>query len=194
MAFGKSIFRESDEFLEYLLGSCYIDALPERSNAKLGPETDHCLTRPLAGHGSTELVGLTGAEARQRHGHPEDLLLVKNNPQGFAQHRFQRGMIVYRRRGKPTPIKLSMLDIRVHGAADDWSRPHNRHLHDKIFEAAGLSTQQGLDLSPALDLEGADGVPGTDHVVDRLIREIDPAEINRRLAVGGDQAQGLFDE
>src|SRR5215213_2012419 len=194
MSFWKSIFRESDEFLEYLLGSCYIDALPERSNAKLGPETDHCLTRPLAGHGSTELVGLTGAEARQRHGHPEDLLLVENNTQGFAQHRFQRGMIVYRRRGKSTPIKLSMLDIRVHGAADDWSRPHDRHLHDKIFETAGLGTQQGLDLSSAFDLKSADRVSSTDHVIDRLIGKIDSAEIDRRLAVGGDQAQCLFDE
>ena len=78
MAFRKPILREPDEFLEYLLGSCQIDALRERSVAKLGPETGHRLTRSLASHGATELVGLTGAEARQRHGYAEDLLLPRN--------------------------------------------------------------------------------------------------------------------
>ncbi len=194
MAFRESIFRESDEFLEYLLGGCPIDALRECALAKLGPETDHRLTRSLASHGATELVGLTGAEARQRHGHAEDLLLVEDDAQRFPQDRFQKGMIVDRRRGEPTPSQLSMLDIGVDGAADDRTRPHDRHLHDKIFEAAGLGAQQGLDLGPALDLEGADRIPGADHVVDRLIGEIDAAEIDRRLAVGGDQAQRLFDE
>src|SRR5918995_2185532 len=194
MAFGESIFRESDEFPEYLLGSCQIDALRERSVAKLGPETGHRLSRSLASHGATELVSLTGAETRQRHGHPEDLLLVKNNTQGFAQHWFQKGMIVGRRGGKPTPIKFSMLDIGVDGAADDRTWPHDRHLHDKIFETTGLGAQQSLDLGPALDLEGADRIPSADHVVDRLIGEIDAAEIDRRLAVGRDQAQRLFDE
>src|SRR5215204_4161654 len=107
MAFRKSIFGESNEFLEYLIGSCPINALPKRSIAKLGPETGHRLSRSLASHGATELVGLTGAETRQRHGHPEDLLLVKNDTQGLVQHWFQKGMIVGRRGGKPTPIKLS---------------------------------------------------------------------------------------
>ena len=87
-----------------------------------------------------------------------------------------------------------MLDIGVDGAADDRTRPHDRHLHDQIFQAAGLGAQQGLDLGPALDLEGADRVPGADHVVDRRIGEIDPAEIDRRLAVGGDQVQRLLDQ
>ena len=81
--FGKSVFGESDEFLEYLLGSCQIDALRERALAKLGPETDHRLTRSLAGHGAAELVGLTGAEARQRHRHAEHLLLVEDDTQAF---------------------------------------------------------------------------------------------------------------
>src|ERR671913_30436 len=103
-------------------------------------------------------------------------------------------MIVGRRGGEPTPSQLSMLDIRVDGATDDRTRPYDRHLHDKIFEAAGLGAQQGLDLSPALDLEGADRIPSADHVVDRLISEIDAAEIDRRLAVGRDQTQRLFDQ
>src|SRR5215216_804712 len=194
MAFGETIFRESNEFLEYLPGGCPIDALRECTLVKLGPETDHRLTRSLARHGATELVGLTGAEARQRHGHAEDLLLVEDDAQRFPQDRFQNGMVVERRGGESTPSQLSMLDIRVDCAADDRTRSHDRHLHDKIFDAARLGAQQGLDLSPALDLEGANRIPGTDHVVDRLIGEIDPAEINRRLAVGGDQAQCLFDE
>src|SRR5215207_278196 len=132
MAFRKSIFGESNEFLEYLLGSCLINALPKRSIAKLGPETGHRLSRSLASHGATELVSLTGAETRQRHGHAEDLLLIEDDTQRFPQDRFQTGMIVGRRRGEPTPSQLSMLDIGVDGAADDRTWPHDRHLHDKI--------------------------------------------------------------
>src|SRR5215217_655145 len=194
MAFGKSIFRESDEFLEHLASGCMIDALRERTFPKLGPETDHGLARSLASHGATELVGLTGTETRQRHSHPEDLLLVEDDTERFLQDRFQPGMVVDRRGGEATSSQLSMLDIRVDGAADDRTRSHDRHLHDKIFEAAGLGAQQGLDLSPALDLEGADRIPGADHVVDRLIGETDAAEIDRRFAVAGDQEQRLFDE
>src|SRR5918997_3916336 len=194
MAFGKSIFRKSNQFFEYLPGGCPIDALREGTLVKLGPETDHRLTRSLASHGTTELVSLTGAEARQGHRHAEDLLLVEDDTQRFPQDRFQKGVSVGGWGGEPTPSQLSMLDIRVDGAADDRTRPHDRHLHDKIFEAAGLGAQQGLNLSPALDLEGADRIPGADHIVDRLIGEIDPAEIDRRLAVGGDQAQRLFDQ
>src|SRR5215212_1022004 len=194
MAFRESIFRESNEFLEYLVGGCVIDALRKCTLAKLSPETDHRLTRSLASHSATELVGLTGAEACQRHGHAENLLLVEDDAERFLQDRFQNGMVVERRRGESTPSQLSMLDIRVDGAADDRTRSHDRHLHDKIFEAAGLGAQQCLDLSPALDLEGADRIPSADHVVDRLIGEIDAAEIDRRFAVGGDQAQRLFDE
>src|SRR5688572_11379560 len=122
MAFGETIFREPDEFPEYLLGGCPIDALRECTLAKLGPETDHRLTRSLTSHGATELVRLTGAEARQRHGHAEDLLLVEDDTQRFPQDRFQTVMIVGRRGGKPTPSQFAMLDIGVDGAADDRTR------------------------------------------------------------------------
>src|SRR5687768_2524346 len=102
MAFGESIFREPDEFFEYLLSGCPIDTLRECALAKLCPETDHCFTRSLARHGATELVGLTGAEARQRHGHAENLLLVEDDTERFSQDRLQTGMVVDRRRGEPT--------------------------------------------------------------------------------------------
>src|SRR3954469_5811252 len=97
MAFREAIFRKSNEFFEYLRGGCPIDALRECALVKLGPETDHRLTRSLTSHGPTELVGLTGAEARQGHGHAEDLLLVEDDTQRFPQDRFQKGMIVDRR-------------------------------------------------------------------------------------------------
>src|SRR5215216_4999984 len=142
MAFGESIFRKSDEFVKNLAGGCMIDALRERTFPKLGPETDHRLARSFTSHGATELVRLTGAETRQRHGHAENLLLVEDDTERFPQDRFQKGVVIDRRGGESTPSQLSMLDIGVDGAADDRTRSHDRHLYDKIFEAAGLGAQQ----------------------------------------------------
>src|SRR5215208_5108786 len=107
MAFGKSIFRESDEFLEHLASGCMIDALRERAFPKLGPETDHRLARSLASHGATELIGLTGTETRQRHGHAENLLLIEDDTERFPQDWFQPGMVIDRRGGESPPSQLS---------------------------------------------------------------------------------------
>ena len=60
--------------------------------------------------------------------------------------------------GRAAPRQLAMLDVGVDGAADDRARADDGDLDDEIFQAAGLGARQGLDLGPALDLEGADRV------------------------------------
>ncbi len=65
---------------------------------------------------------------------------------------------------------------------------------DQVLEPARLGARQHLDLGAALDLEDADRVADADHVVDRRIVEIDPAQIDRRLVVVDDQLEALLDQ
>ena len=82
-----------------------------------------------------------------------------------------------------------MLDVGLDGAADDRARADDRDLDDQVLQLARLGARQHLDLGAALDLEGADRVAGADHVVDARVVEVDPAEVDRRLAVVDDQSR-----
>ena len=84
--------------------------------------------------------------------------------------------------------------IRVHGAPDDRSWTHDRNLDREVLEIARATATDHLDLRPALDLKQADGVTGTDAVVDRGILEVDAREIGRCPNVPGNELDAFLDE
>ena len=49
----------------------------------------------------------------------------------------------------------------------DGTRSDNRYLNDQIVEFARTETRQHAHLRPTLNLEDADRVGATDHVIDR---------------------------
>src|SRR5207253_10047004 len=128
----------------------------------------------------------------------QDLVLIQNHTERFCETVAQQGMIDGWLICTAGRIRAALLfatpHIRVHGAADDRSWPHDRNLDREVLEIARATAADHLDLRPALDLKQADGVPGTDAVVVRGILEVDAREIWRRSGVPGDELDAFFDE
>ena len=60
-------------------------------------------------------------------------------------------------------------DVGMHRPTLDGPGANEGHLDHQVVEAAGPRAGQGGHLGPTLNLEYADGVGGTDHVVDRFL-------------------------
>src|SRR2546421_12890210 len=71
-------------------------------------------------------------------------------------------------------------DVRIHRAAHDRARTHDRDLDRQVLEIPGSGAPQHLDLRPALDLEQPHGVPPADAIVDRGVGEVDARGIGWR--------------
>ena len=103
----------------------------------------HRRLRALAAHRAPQALGLAGAEAGERHRDLEHLVLEDDHAERLAQHRLERGVrvghLVVGVRAQP----LAPLYIRVHGAALDRPRPHERDLHREVVEASRASCAAG---------------------------------------------------
>ena len=153
-----------------------------RAVAEIAPRCAPSPLGALAGHRPPERVGLAGGEAGQRHRHLEHLLLVEDDAERFRQHRLEQGMVVDGLIGEDLARSLARAGRRGYRAADDRARADDRDLDDQVVQVARPGARQHLDLGAAFDLEDADRVAGADHVVDGLVVEIDPAEIDLVIA------------
>ncbi len=81
--------------------------------------------------------------------------------------------------------RLTPLDVRVHGAADDRPRPHERHLHGDVVEVLGPGALEHLHLRARLDLEDPHRLRLLDAGIDLLVvirdaRQVDPLPAHAR--------------
>ncbi|MCY1445821.1 hypothetical protein D9M71_623530 [compost metagenome] len=112
------------------------------------------------GHGTTQLVGLAGAVVGGDDGDLHHLFLKQRNAKGAFQHLPQLfGGVGFKL------FLVSTTQVRMHHAALDRSGANDGHLDHQVIELAGLEPGQHRHLRPGLDLEHADGVCTTDHVV-----------------------------
>ncbi len=88
-------------------------------------------------------------------------------------------MLVRNLVGGIIPQPLAPLDVGMDGAALDWTRPHQRHLHRQVVEVLRKCPRQHLHLRAALDLKDAGRLGALDRrphlvVVERHPGEVDP--------------------
>ena len=88
---------------------------------------------------------------------------------------------------------LAALEIRMHHAALDRPRAHDRHLDHQVVEAARPQPRQHAHLGPALDLEHTDRVGGADHVVGGRVFGRDVLHLEGVAALRADQVQAAPD-
>ena len=86
------------------------------------------------------------------------------------------------------PPQIGMDHVALDGA---W--PHDGHLDHKVIEAARLQARQHRHLRAALDLEHADRIGPTQHVVDFRILGGHGGQRQRLAVVAVDQVEGLAD-
>ena len=88
---------------------------------------------------------------------------------------------------------LAMLDVRVDGLALDRPGTHESDLHGQVVDVLRTRAQQALHLRAALDLEVADRVGALDLLVDGLVVERDPREVDRRALQPCDLVDAVLD-
>src|SRR2546430_3391716 len=128
----------------------------------------------------------------------QHLILIKDHAQRLRKTVAQQGMIDRWLIGTARRVRAALLfappHVRVHGAADDRSWPHDCDLDREVLEIARAAATDHLDLRPALDLKQTDGVTGADAIVDRRVLEVDTREVGGRPGVTGDQLDAFFDK
>ena len=196
--FGKSKFTEGDHLGEHFFGGRFGNAAALRPLAEFVPEAGHQIVRAAPAHRPPQRLRLSSGESRECLADLQHLILIKDHAQRLRKTVAQQGMIDRWLIGTACRVRAALLfappHVRVHGAADDRSWPHDCDLDREVLEIARAAATDHLDLRPALDLKQTDGVTGADAIVDRRILEVDTREVGGRPGVTGDQLDALFDE
>src|SRR5690606_11769435 len=102
------------------------------------------------------------------------LLLEDRHAVGAAQDRLEQRMRV-----RDLLPAAASLRVRMDEARLDRAGPDERDLNDDVVEPLGLRVQDRLDLRTALDLERADRITRTDHLV--RLRVVDRQPVHLEL-------------
>ena len=86
---------------------------------------------------------------------------------------------------------LPAAQIRMHHAALDRSRPHDRDLHDQIVERHRAQARQHRHLRTRFDLEHAHRIGGADHRVSRLVILRQAGQIKAQAGMPVDEIETL---
>ena len=84
-------------------------------------------------------------------------------------------------------LAVASADERVDRSALDRSRTDQRDLDDQIVEAPGLQPRESRHLCSRFHLENPDRVCATEHLVHRLLGEVEFGEVDVDVLVFGDQ-------
>ncbi|VWC40571.1 hypothetical protein BST28156_06965 [Burkholderia stagnalis] len=160
VALRKTVIAEALDLLENLLGEFgRIVALPHPVDDLAVILLEIALALPRR-HRATQFVGLAGREAGRDHRDLHHLLLEDRH----AFRAFERGLQILLRITDFLD-SLPPLQVRMHGAALDRPRPHDRDLDHEIVVVARPQARQHRHLGARFDLEHADRVGSADHVV-----------------------------
>ncbi|CAE6869407.1 hypothetical protein R69658_08057 [Paraburkholderia aspalathi] len=112
------------------------------------------------GHRAPQLVGLAGGESGREHRDLHHLLLKDRHAERARERLFHlRTWIGHWLQSLP-PAQVGMHHAALHRARTD-----DRHLDHEIVKAARLQAGQHAHLRARLDLEHANGIGATDHLV-----------------------------
>ena len=156
------------------------------------PHAQHGVATALAAHRPAQVLGLAGAEARERHRHLQHLLLEHHHAQGLLQHRLQQGVVVRRAEGGVAAPGAAVAHIGMHGAPAHGAGADEGDLHGEVIQVLGPRLQQALHLGAALDLEHAHGVGVLDLGVHRGVVEPDARDVRCAAVPGGDEVQAVL--
>ena len=121
--------READHLVVDPVGELRVDALPlGAGDESLAKRLDRGLA-PLAAHRPAQALRLLDAEARERHGHLEHLLLEDDHAERVAEGLREQRVLDRRDERRILAEQLPVLDVRVDGLALDRPGPDERDLH-----------------------------------------------------------------
>ena len=188
MGFGKPVERKGRNLLnDFLLGHGG-DSLARHARSEPRFDVMHALGGALEPHGAPQLFGLSAAEARRRHGDPQQLLLEDRDAQGSLQDRLKAGMGITYGLSPGAPVQVG-----VDHLAHDGPRSDKGDLHHQIVEASGLHPGQGGHLGPAFDLEDPHRIRAAEHRVGVGVVRGQVGKVDLSALVAFDQGDRLLE-
>ena len=185
--------RERDELVVQLVRLLLRDALlPRAGDEPLAPRLER-RDRALARHRAPQPFRLADREPREVDGDVEHLILEDDHAERLAQRLLEQRMVGRRAKRRVVAELLPPLDVRVHGAALDRPRPHERDLHRDVVNRLRPRAEDDLHLRAALDLEAADGVGALDLREHVLVVERRARQVDLLAPVLGDEVDALLD-
>ncbi|MDR9160943.1 hypothetical protein FEP45_06023 [Burkholderia multivorans] len=184
VALGKAVFAEALDLLEDLLGElARVSALEHPVDDLVVIFAEIALALPC-GHRAPQRIGLVRREARRDDRDLHHLLLEDRHAERAFEHRLERvarirDLALFFAGHDPAPLQ-----IRMHGAALNRPRPHDRYLDHEVVVFARLQARQHRHLRARLDLEHADRVGAADHVVGVVVvarNVVEPERLPVRL-------------
>ncbi len=148
MAFRKTVFAESLDLVEAVFREHPVVAALNHAADHLLLEGVNRSGAPEGRHGAAQFIGLAGLETA---GHDRDLhrlLLKERNAQRLAEYLFQLRLRIF-----DPLLFFAAAQIGVHHVALDRAGTHDRHLDDKVVEAARSQPRQHRHLGAGFDLE-----------------------------------------
>ena len=164
MAFGKTVIAEPLDLLEASFGELPVIAFGDHAGDELVAIVVNGAVAPECRHCPAKLVGLPRREAAGIDGDLHGLLLEERHAERSLQNAaYFRARIVDRF------LALAAAKIGVDHVALNGTGAYDGDLDDEIVEPARPQPRQHGHLGAAFDLEDAERVGPTDHVVDSWI-------------------------
>src|SRR3954466_2045389 len=150
MRFRKAVFAEAEDLPVEGIGEFGGVAVALHALLELVLELLEAAAAPPGSHRAAQAIGFAGRESGRDYGELHDLLLEDRHAQGSLENAPDLAARVLNRF-----LLLAAPQVRMHHAALDWTRPHDRYLDDKVVEARRPEARQHAHLGPRLDLEHA---------------------------------------
>ena len=164
MALREAVLAKALDLLEDALGIFGLVALGHHATDQpLVERPDTALAFP-GRHRPAQAVGLAGAEVSGQDRQLHHLLLEDRYTQRSLKRLANLVAGIVDRLLARAPAQ-----VRVHHAALDRPRPHDRDLDHQVVEGARLQPRQHAHLGSALDLESAHAVAAAQHLIDRCV-------------------------
>ena len=196
MAFGKAVFAKAFHLLETTMGESRIIAARDHAG-------DHHLLVVLdranlaeRRHGTAQAIGLVSGKAGRIDGNLHGLLLEERDAERAFQDLFELvGRAVFRcgARIGDGLLTLSAAQIWVDHVALDRAGAYDGDFDDKVIKDARAKARQHVHLRAALDLEDAEAITLTQHVIGHCVIRRDGGEIVLDPFVKLQEIEGLAD-
>ena len=181
MAFRETILREGSDGVHHLVLHLPRNPLRRHPLVEFSHRILHPLIAALESHRPPQLIRLRPGEIRDRHRHPQHLLLENRHPQSPFQNPLKARMDIVHFLMPVAPVQ-----IRMHQIPHDGPRADDRHLHRHIVKRLRPHDGQGRHLRPALHLESPYRIRPPHHFEHRRVIHRDFRKIHRLPAAGPD--------
>ncbi len=173
MAFRETVVREGQHPLVDPLGQLTGDALGRHSLEQPPPKPLHPFLGTLGPHRPPQLVRLRRGKPRDIDSQLHQLLLEQRHAESLFQGTGHRRVLEV-----PLLQAVAAPDVRVHRTALDRARPDQRHLDHEIVELSRFQPRQRGQLRPALHLEHPDRIGPPQHLVHRVVVQVELADVD----------------